>query len=225
MLKANVLGLSDGHVVTDSGVFRARCLIDASGWRAVLASSIRREFVRKADMGFGIETTVDYEGEDMHFWCDSRVVSPGVGWCFPCGGHARIGVGSYNSQTSLVANLASLLTQFHRPAAEMHGGFFPSRFRQVTVDNIFLVGDAAGQCEPLTGFGIRPALYFGAKCGDIVQKFIAGKTSLEEGLACYENLVGRSRRYYAFLGWAQDHLMSLPDPALTRWLVFFAGGR
>lgn len=222
VLRTNVLGLNDGSVVTESGLFHGKCIVDASGWKAVLASSLKSDFVRKSDLSFGIETTVHYQGEGLHFLCDSRLVSPGVGWLFPCGKQARIGVGSYNGHTSLVPNLISLLNRFRLQPDEMHGGFFPCRLRKATIGNIFLVGDAAGQCEPLTGFGIRPALYFGTKCGDIVQKVIEGKMSLEEGLTHYEEVVGLFRSYYSFLRWAQDHLMTLPDSRLTRWLVFFS---
>lgn len=222
VLRANVLGTSDGCVVTDKGLFRGKCIIDASGWKAVLASSLKNEFVRKADMSFGIETVVDYQGEGLHFWCDSSLMRPGVGWFFPCGQQARIGVGSYNGYTSLVPNLLSLLSRFHLQPAEMHGGFFPCHLREATIGNVFLVGDAAGQCEPLTGFGIRPALYFGTNCGDIVQKVIDGEISLGEGLTRYEKMVGSFRRYYSFLRWAQNHLMTLPDSRLTQWLAFFS---
>ncbi len=222
IIKANVRGLTDGYVMTDEGPFRGRCIIDASGWRAVLASSLERDFVHRSKMSFGIETTVSYQGEGLHFWVDPRLVKRGFGWLFPCGSQARIGVCSYIGETNLRPKLASFLNGFHLQVAEVHGGFFPWRMRRPTVGSLFLVGDAAGQCEPLTGFGIKPAIYFGLRCGDIVQRVIDRQISLEEGLRHYNELVRTSHHYYTILEGLQKGLLSLPNSWLTRLLVLLS---
>ncbi len=221
-LKARVLGLDDGHVMTDKGEFKATCLIDASGWRAVLASSVESDFVDFSSMSFGIETTVNYQAEGLHFWMDPGVIKGGVGWLLPCGSQARVGVGSYIGETGLRKTLSSFLSEFGFPLAEVHGGFFPWRLRKSNVGKVFLVGDTAGQCEPLTGEGIRPAIYFGLKCGEIVQQVIDGEISLEAGLQNYNEQVRKYQRYYSFLEWFQNYLLSLPNSWQTRLLTFFS---
>ena len=221
-LKARVLGLDDGHVTTDKGEFKATCLIDASGWRAVLASSVERDFVDFSTMSFGIESTVNYEGEGLHFWLDPQLIGRGVGWLFPCGRQARFGVGSYIGETSLRKALSSFLSDFGLQLADVHGGFFPSKLRRPTVSSTFLVGDAAGQCEPLTGEGIRPAIYFGLKCAEAVQQVIDGRIGLEEGLQYYKQQVRVYQRYYSFLELFQKYLLRLPNSWQTRLLTFFS---
>ncbi len=198
-LKARVLGLDDGHLMTDKGEYKATCLIDASGWRAVLANSVERDFVDFCTMSFGIGTTVGYQAEGIHFWMDQGVIKGGVGWLFPCGSKARVGVGSYIGETSLRKTLSSFLSDFGLPLAEVHGGFFPWRLRRPAVGKIFVVGDAAGQCEPLTGEGIRPAIYFCLKCAEAVQQVIDGRIGLEEGLQHYKQQVRIYQRYYPSL--------------------------
>jgi flavin-dependent dehydrogenase len=83
------------------------------------------------------------------------------------------------------------------------------------VDGVFAVGDAAGQCLPLTAEGIRPALYFGSECGRIVQRILDGRQSLEAGLEAYRRLVARYRRPYRVLRFAQWMAAHTP----TRWFA------
>ncbi len=183
-----------------------------------MASSVERDFVPRSKLSFGIETTVNYEGEGLHFWLDPRVIERGIGWLFPCGSQARFGVGSYVGDANLGPRLVSLLSDFRLQSADVHGGFFPCRLRKPTVGKTFLVGDAAGQCEPFTGFGFRPALYFGLRCADIVQRVIKREISLEEGLQHYNELVRTYHRHYTFLGGLQKLLLVLPNSRLTRLL-------
>src|SRR5581483_236889 len=91
-IRATVLGMQDGAVVTDQGGFRARCLVDASGWRAVLASSLRPGYVARNRLSFGLETVTDGSGEALYFWFDPDLMIRGVTWIFPIGGRSRIGV-------------------------------------------------------------------------------------------------------------------------------------
>jgi flavin-dependent dehydrogenase len=83
------------------------------------------------------------------------------------------------------------------------------------VGRVFAVGDAAGQCLPLTAEGIRPALYFGGECGRIVQRILDGAVSLEAGLEAYQRLVARYRRPYRVLQLAQWMAAHTP----TRWFA------
>ena len=165
-VRATVWGLHDGAVVTNQGRFRARCLVDASGWRAVLASSLRPGYVERNRLSFGLETVVAGPGEALYFWFDPGLMPCGVTWIFPIGDRSRIGVASYRGESRLSARLSSFLWSLGRDGDGYHGGFFPWRLRQPTVGPAFVVGDAAGQCLPVTGEGIRPALHFGAACED-----------------------------------------------------------
>ena len=223
-LKANVQALRNGRVVTDKGEFEATCLIDASGWRAVLASSIDADFVDTSALSFGLDTTVPLRGTGLYFWVDRSLVSRGVGWIFPCGDHSRAGIGSYEGTSGVKRGLKELSLRLGAEVTGSHGGFFPWKLRQPTVGRTFLAGDAAGQCLPLTGEGIRPALYFGIRCGDIVQQVIDGQISIDEGLGRYRAEVMNHRLVYSLMEMLQRKLIRLPMPWLTAVMRFLSFG-
>src|SRR5207245_1192866 len=104
---------------------------------------------------------------------DRRVVSRGLGWVFPVGRGSLIGLGSYAGASRLGPALRVFLADLGAPPAGYHGTFFPSRLGRPTVGRLFAVGDAAGQCLPLTAEGIRPALYFGDRCGELIRRVLA----------------------------------------------------
>lgn len=218
IVRARVYGLDAGEVVTDRGRFRGKVLVDASGWRAVLARSLNPGFVDGSRLSFGIETVVRHRAEGMHFWMDPSVVEEGVAWLFPCGEECRIGVASYRGETRLGEKLSAFLNRLGLRPGRVHGGFLPWGRRPPTLGPLFLVGDAAGHCLPFTAEGIRPALYFGQRCGDIVQRVIDGEIGLQEGLQLHRESVKPFERYYAFLGWVQRQLPTLPPNRLLLFL-------
>ncbi len=209
-LQAAVRGLSGDKVITDKGEFSSACIIDASGWKAVLAGSLKKGFVRKEELSFGIETVLDYTGDSLYFWWNG-FAEKGVTWLFPCAGQSRIGIGSYIGQTRLKEGLEGFLEQFDLEIDGLHGGFFPNCLRKPTVENIFLAGDSAGQCLPLTGEGIRTALHFGQKCGTIVQKIIDGEIDRKQGLAHYRAFVGEHKGAFETMAKGQRFLISIPN--------------
>ena len=212
-VRAAVFGLEDGAIVTDRGRFRARCLVDASGWRAVLASSLRPGYVDRDRLSFGLETLADGSGEALYFWVNPAVMRRGVSWIFPIGDRSRVGIASYRGASGLRAPLSSFLRSLGRAGDGYHGGFFPWRLREPTVGSVFVVGDAAGQCLPVTGEGIRPSLYFGAASGRIVQRVIDEELTLEEGLSRYRRVARAHRGVYRVLEAIQRGVVAVPH----RW--------
>lgn len=227
-LRARVLGVEDGTVVTDRGRFRGRCVVDASGWRAVLAGSIRTAYDRERRLSFGVETTADYGGDRLLFWLDPALVPRGVTWVFPVAGQSRVGIASYEGESKLKAGLLRFLASLGLQPDGFHGGFFPWRFLEPTVGALFVVGDAAGHCLPVTGEGIRPALTFGTLCGRIVQQVIEGRLTLPQGLARYRAEVLRYRRAYRMLEAIQRGILTLPPSWIeaafraVSWPPFFS---
>ena len=222
-LRATVLGLRGDRVITDKGEFGSPCIIDASGWKAVLAGSLRKEFVRKEDLSFGIETVLDYSDDSLHFWWNG-FTEKGVTWIFPCNGKSRMGIGSYIGETRLKEGLKTFLEKFDLEMAELHGGFFPHRLREPTVENIFLIGDSAGQCMPFTGEGIRLALHFGGACGTIVQRVIDGKINLKQGLDDYRNFVMKHKGAFDTMSRGQRFLTAIPHSCLWAGSSFLSRG-
>ncbi len=221
ILRAYVLALEGKEVVTDRGRFAGEILVDASGWRGVLGGH-RQEFRRRRRlMNFGIETVTPRKGDKLCFWFDPAEMPAGVAWFFPIGRGSRIGVGSYIEENHLGAQLEVFLESLGLGRAETHGGYFPAALQAATEGNLFRVGDAAGQCLPLTGEGIRPAIYFGQVCGSILQEILNGQLSLREGLTSYRDFVMRHRRIYQTLRIGQRLAVGLP-PAAARYLMCLA---
>jgi hypothetical protein len=65
------------------------------------------------------------------------------------------------------------------------------------------VGDSAGQCLPLSGEGIRPALLYGLLAGRLARRVLDGELSLASALAAYERMVRRTRATYSLLSFVQ----------------------
>jgi flavin-dependent dehydrogenase len=178
--------------------------------------------VRKDWLSFGIETETEWQDEAMHFYFDQEVVEKGVAWVFPCGSYSRIGVASYQGQTSLKSCLVRFLEKLRAPLREIHGGYFPHALRPPVVDGLFLVGDSAGQCIPLTGEGIRTSIYFGLLCGEIVQGVIGGLHSLEYGLRAYAQEVRRYRRFFRVFFLAQQAFVRAPESLAAAAFAFIS---
>ena len=212
-LRTAVTGIRDGAVVTAAGRFTAPIIVDCSGWRRALvgggAEAGRRHH------SFGLETRTRLREESLTFLLDRRLIPQGLGWIFPVGDGSLVGLGSYAGRSKLKPALEGLLRDRGLVAGSYHGTYFPSRLLRSTVGRVFAVGDAAGQCLPLTAEGIRPAIYFGGECGRIVQRILDGSLSLDAGLAAYRGLVARYRRPYRVLEAAQ--WMAAHSP--TRWFA------
>jgi flavin-dependent dehydrogenase len=226
-LRVAVRGIRDGRVDTEAGLFEAQCIVDCSGWRDVLVRGANGK--PSGPMSFGLETVADYRGDALYFWAAPGRHQHLVSWIFPTGAASRVGVGSYAGDSKLKALLTRFMDGLGIVSSTYHGTYFPAGLREPTVGNVFVAGDAAGHCLPLTAEGIRPALYFGEECGRIVQQVIDGRLSLDAGLARYRRRVLAYRWAYRFLQWAQWSVVHVPlawlglmaevanRPGLRRW--------
>jgi flavin-dependent dehydrogenase len=212
-LRTSVSGIEDGAVVTRDGRFTAPVIVDCSGWRA-LAGGAAAESGRRHH-SFGLETRTALQDEGLTFLLDRRLIPQGLGWIFPVGTGSLVGLGSYAGRSKLKPALEQLLRDHGMSPGSYHGTYFPNRLLRPTVGRVFAVGDAAGQCLPLTAEGIRPALFFGSECGRIVQQILEGALPLEAGLELYRRLVTRYRRPYRILQLAQWMAAHTP----TRWFA------
>jgi flavin-dependent dehydrogenase len=214
-LKTAVTGVTDGGLTTPDGSFTARVLVDCSGWRGIVVNG--GTVVRPAGGAytFGLEAHTPTRNDGLTFFLDRAVIPRGLGWIFPVGAGSLIGIGSYAGSSKLRPALERYLRAQRTAPDHYHGTYFPNRFGRATVGRLFAVGDAAGQCLPLTAEGIRPALYFGGECGKIVQRVISGDMSLEGALERYRGIVERYRTAYRSL----ECVQWLTAHAPVRWLA------
>jgi menaquinone-9 beta-reductase len=82
----------DGAIAidTDRGTLSAPLIVDALGWRRVLASSDGFQ-PPDAPLSRGLEVHPTGSSEDLEVWIDRRYVPAGYGWSFPARDELRIG--------------------------------------------------------------------------------------------------------------------------------------
>ena len=218
-LQATATGLAAADVVaTSHGDHSAPTIVDASGWRAVLAPEARRD--RRS---VGIELRLPGAAEGLHFWVHDHAMRNGYAWDFPAAGHRRVGLLTYGVSGRLRQRLEVFL-RAGTESATLHGGSLPARLREPVSGRVFLVGDAAGQCLPLSGEGIRPALVFGYLAGGLCRRVLSGGLTLEEAQGAYRELVVRHRRRYRILEGLQTVLGRVPRLSIRPLYWLFSSG-
>jgi flavin-dependent dehydrogenase len=225
-LQAVVQGTQGEIVYTSLGELRASCIVDASGWRSVLTGSLSPVSEKTRKMNFGIETIVQapedhgFDSNSLHFWYDPDILSRGVGWIFPRGKTASLGVASYSGATHLKNSLDRLGARFDLDSGGLHGTYFPYALRSTKFGRVFVVGDAAGMCIGLTGEGIRPALFFGEACGRIIHRFLEGAITIQGALEEYTAFVNKHRPFFLIFSTLQGLLIRLPVKWIDEIAVF-----
>lgn len=180
-----VANTTRGKIEIDSNL-----VIDASGFNSIVArrSGLARNWTR---YGIGAEYECYCDDIDPETWIlmvGHKYSDAGYAWIFPISKQrVRIGtgVGRPESITDPIKKLNSIMESKIKPLNELrniqpiefHYGFIPNEgSRKSTIfDGLMLVGDSAGQANPLVLEGIRFAIEFGRVAGDV------GANSLSKG--------------------------------------------
>jgi digeranylgeranylglycerophospholipid reductase len=209
MVRSSVSGvLKDGDRVTGvkastpKGDLAINCslVIDASGFSSTVArrAGLVSEW-RRYGVGAEYECYCDHaDGSSWTLMVGQRYSEAGYAWIFPLSeNRVRIGVGIGRPESSVdpLEKLHSLMEEKPKPLdslgkiqpIELHSGFIPNEgVRQGTVaDGLLLVGDSAGQSNPLVLEGIRYAIEFGRLAGKVGADSI-GSNSTKQSLMTYE---------------------------------------
>lgn len=209
-LKACVKSVESDTVITDRGEFSANVIVDATGWEAILASSLNKNYVNRDKVAFGLETEIDYVDDKLHCFLDQKRIEDGVAWLFPAGKKSRFGLAYYTQKKK--CNLSQKLSEFVEEefglkVGKIHGGGFGYDWKQKpVVDELFVVGSSAGQTLPLTGEGIRRSVDFGIYCGDLIQGIVDGKLTKSKAFQQYETFALRYHNRLHFLFRLQNWL-------------------
>ena len=219
---AKVAGRRGEAVQTDRGRLHAPLVVDALGWRRVLARQGHQP--PEAPLSRGLEVHPDGGGDDLDVWIERSLVRRGYGWSVPAGGEQRVGVGSYEPRDHVKQPTVALAGRLGRPAVRYQGNWFPHRLRRAAQDGVFFVGDSAGHCFPLSGEGIRTAFYFGIACGRELRAVVAGRRSREEALRRYAAFSARHARAFGLALLLQRVVPRVPPRLLTAGLTAFGRG-
>jgi flavin-dependent dehydrogenase len=195
---ATVTGRRGHTVQTDRGELRAPLIVDALGWRRVLSNATPIQ-PPDARLSRGLEVHPQGRGEEMELWIDPRCIRAGYGWSFPAHDEVRVGVGSFWPSHHVKEPTVRLARELGVPPQGYQGNWIPHQLRRATEDGVFLAGDSAGHCLPLTAEGIRTALYFGLACGRELRAVLDGRSTRELALARYGAFSDSHARKYSWL--------------------------
>ena len=182
-------------------LFHGKIVIDASGFQTVVAKSLGLVTQWKR-FGAGAEYEFEVENADAHTWwlMVGQDYSPaGYAWIFPLGGNiVRVGVGVGKPESTEDPNerLKQIIDKKLGPIAklgkmkliEFHYGLIPNDglSRKTVYDNLILVGDSAGQANPLVLEGIRYAIRYGRIAGETAASALLKGDLTEKSLMPYE---------------------------------------
>jgi flavin-dependent dehydrogenase len=212
---AKVDGRTALTVHTDRGDLRAPLVVDALGWRRVLAEPHYQPPDAPLSRGLEVHPGHDGSGDALDVWVERSLVRRGYGWRVPAGAEARIGVGSYEPRHHVRTPTDALAARLHGASARYQGNWFPHRLRAATDGEVLYVGDSAGHCFPLSGEGIRTAFYFGIAAGRELRAALCGAKTRERALADYAGFHDAHAPAFRRALRLQRLIPALPPRALT----------
>ena len=181
--------------------FNAKVIIDCSGFQSVVGKMLGL-VTQWERFGAGAEYEVRAENVDDKTWwlmVGQKYSPAGYAWIFPVGGdivRIGVGIGKPESNVDPTERLNELMENKEGPIKdlgaitkiEFHYGLIPNDglSRKTIYDNLILVGDSAGQANPLVLEGIRYAIRFGRVAGKVASDAIKNDDTSENALRPYE---------------------------------------
>ncbi|MBZ3935591.1 geranylgeranyl reductase family protein [Methanimicrococcus blatticola] len=174
------------------------------------------------------DETIDQTKCDI--FIGNEIAPGGYIWIFPKGNHtANIGIGILGNKNN-GKNAIQYLEKFIAgkfPNAQILGTAFggvpaSGGLKRMTADGLMLAGDAARQTDPITGAGIRYAMYAGKMAGRTAAEAIAAGDYSNHFLQKYQNewdkTLGKTiRRNYkikeAYNTWADEDMNRIAQMA------------
>ena len=188
--------IEDGVVTgvqTKTEIIRARVVLDATGYHAVL---LKQAGLDPGIRRFGVGAEYDLyaphcDPSEVVMLVGGDLAPSGYAWVFPWGrNRVRVGVGIIHPDSKanpqdyldrLVAGLGRFQVDLRgAQPIEHHSGLIPSECYAApfTGDGIMGVGDAAGHASSLLGEGIRWAIQAGQMAGEVAARAVKrGDTS------------------------------------------------
>jgi menaquinone-9 beta-reductase len=216
----------DGRIAveTDRGTISAPLVVDALGWRRMLASGDGYQ-PPDAPLSRGLEVHPGGESDDLAIWIDRRYVPAGYGWSFPAHDELRIGIGSFDPRFHVKKTTVELTQDLGKEPNEYQGNWIPHKLRRATEGGVFFVGDSAGHCLPLSAEGIRTALYFGIALGQELRGVVEGRQSREGAAQTYASFHDTHEWKFRWMLRVQKLIPRVPPRILAPLIKLMASRR
>lgn len=163
----------------------ADIVITADGVESIIARKAGLDTVKSPEtlfscaqyemVGLNVPSTL------LNFYFGESLAPAGYAWIFPKGNNvANVGLGVRGTTKAAYTYLKRFITQFDATPVELNVGGIPlsGPVNKTFSDGLLVVGDAAGQVDPLTGGGIHTTAVCGRIAGEIAAEAVdTGDTS------------------------------------------------
>ena len=133
---------------------------------------------------------MDMDPNYLEFYFGDTIAPKGYLWIFPKGNDvANVGVGIRSSNSTPLQYLNKFVSKLDAKPVELNIGGVPisGPIKKTYTDGFLVVGDAAGQVDPITGGGIHTTIACARIAGETAAESIEANDSSSKFLKKYEN--------------------------------------
>jgi digeranylgeranylglycerophospholipid reductase len=133
---------------------------------------------------------MDIDPEYLEFYFGSEIAPNGYLWVFPKGdGVANVGLGIRGSVDNAITYLNKYMSKFDLTPVELNIGGVPvsGPIEKTYTDGFLVVGDAAGQVDPITGGGIHTTISCARTAGEVAAESVKSGDSSSQYLKAYQD--------------------------------------
>lgn len=134
---------------------------------------------------------VDIDPNYLQIHHGQNIAPGGYLWMFPKGdGVANVGLGVVNSKETAIYHLNKFIKKLDATPVELNVGGVPlsGPIEKTFSSGLMVVGDAAGQVDPMNGAGIENTITCGRIAGEVAVEAIKNEDTSSQYLKKYEDL-------------------------------------
>ena len=186
----------DEIVLENNEILKGKIIIDASGILCQIGKRIGiKTKLDKRDIGVCIQGRVksDFDTNTINIWFHNPYAPYGYAYLFPLNKNmANIGLGIPGGQkfdyNKTLIEYVKKVTNDNYEITSSFISYVPlgKPIRELVKDNVLITGDAARLAHPISGGGIKNAIFSGSLAGIITAKYIHGEIS---SLKLYQNIL------------------------------------